>query len=402
MRSVIPSFRAQIIFLVLLLVMASALFFRHFFLESFQEYAGNVESLDVSGKMNQLYRDHSSRMDAENQDKFREDVESILSTEWQRSMEADVFRKEIRVYSQFIFLFLVMAVLILFFITFNLISRPLRRLQSGTEALTKGKWETRVKESTFSPLNALITSFNKMARELESNREKLIQAEKESMWRHMARVMAHEIKNPLTPIRLALDRLEQKRESGGQASEKVFQGAARVIHEEIDNLQSLATEFSEFARLPEADIVPHNLNEQLKEVILPYQDKAAFTLKLSDDLPTFHGDGVQMKQVFVNLIQNAIQSSGDDCIINISTSLTRGHIIISFSDNGSGIISEDQRRIFEPYFSKREKGTGLGLAIVKRIVEQHDGSIEVQSQVGVGTTFTLAFPNRDSDGGGAA
>jgi len=236
-----------------------------------------------------------------------------------------------------------------------------------------------------------------MAGELESNREKLIQAEKEVIWREMARVMAHEIKNPLTPIRLALERLERKRKSGESEFQNIFQSATSVIHEEIDNLQSLASEFSEFARLPEARISPHNLSEQLNEVIVPYRNQADFQMDLSDDLPPFYADRVQMKQVFVNLIQNAIQSSVNDCAISISTSIDDSKIKISISDNGSGISSEDMKRIFEPYFSKREKGTGLGLAIVKRIVEQHDGTIDLESQVGIGTTFTLTFPNLESN-----
>jgi len=387
----------QIVFLVLFLVFVSALFFRYFFLESFQEYATNVEKLDVSGKINQMYQSHSSKMDVENRNKFREDVESVLSTEWQRNLEGDLFKKEITLYSRFIFIFLVIVVLILFFITFNLISLPLRRLQSGTEDLSKGNWDVRVKESKFSPLNDLITSFNRMTGELESTREKLIQAEKEIIWREMARVMAHEIKNPLTPIRLALERLESKQRSGGQEFQNIFQSTTSVIHEEIDNLQSLASEFSQFARLPEARIRPHKLNEQLNEIIVPYQNRANFKMELSDNLPLFHADKMQMKQVFVNLIQNAILSSGDDCTIHISTLIVDARIRIAISDNGSGISSKDLKKIFEPYFSKREKGTGLGLAIVKRIVEQHEGIIGIKSKEGEGTTFTLTFPNWELD-----
>jgi len=386
----------QIVFLVLFLVIVSALFFRYFFLDSFDEYATNVEKLDVSGKIRQMYQTHNSRMDSENRETFREDVEAVLSTEWQRNREADSFKKEITLYSRFIFIFLVFAVLILFFIMFNLISHPLRRLQSGTEELSRGNWDVRVKESKFSPLNDLIFSFNRMAGELESTREKLIQAEKEIIWREMARVMAHEIKNPLTPIRLALERLESKQRSGGDEFQKVFYKSTSVIQEEIDNLQSLAGTFSEFARLPEARIAPHNVNEQLQETVFLYQNQANFQMELSEDLPLFFADRVQMKQVFVNLIQNAIQSSDENCTISITTSsFNDGKIRITISDNGSGISPEDQERIFEPYFSKRKKGTGLGLAIVKRIVEQHEGSINVKSPIGKGTTFRLTFPNRE-------
>lgn len=397
MKIPIPSFRTQIVFLVLFLVILSALFFRYFFLESFEEYASHVERLDVSGKVNEIYRAHSSKLEPVSRDKFRKDIEFVLSTEWQRNLEAELFRKEITLYSQFIFIFLVTAVVVLFFVTFNLVSRPLGRLESGTEELSKGNWAVRVKESKFSPLNDLITSFNRMAGELESNREKLVEAEKEIIWREMARVMAHEVKNPLTPIRLALERMESKKGEAGEEFQQVFHNGASVIHEEIDNLQSLVSEFSEFARLPEARITPHDLNEQLKEVIDPYQDQAAFEMDLSGSLPPFQADRIQMKQVLVNIIQNAIQSSGDRCTIRISTWRDDGQIGVRISDEGSGIPPEDLRRIFEPYFSRRKKGTGLGLAIVKRVVEQHGGTVKVESQVGQGTSVTMTFPNRVHD-----
>ena len=291
-----------------------------------------------------------------------------------------------------------LAVLILFFIMFNLVSRPLKRLQTGTEELSKGNWSINVKESNFSPLNDLIVSFNKMTSELESSRKKLIQAEKELIWREMARVMAHEIKNPLTPIRLALERIQSKKEGTTEEFQIALESGALIIHEEIDSLRNLATEFSEFARMPEARISPHNLNEQIQDIILPYQNQAAFELDLSGNLPQFYADKTQIKQVFVNIIQNAIQSSGEECTIRISTRAFNGSVDISISDNGSGISIEDRKKIFEPYFSKRKKGTGLGLAIVKRIIQQHEGTIEVKSEKGNGTTFTLTFPNHELPG----
>ncbi|MEE9167774.1 MAG: ATP-binding protein [Candidatus Neomarinimicrobiota bacterium] len=394
MRLLIPSFRTQIVFLVLFLVIVSALFFRHFFLVSFEEYSANVHRPDMREKLDAMYQDHGGGMGPEERERFREEVESVLSMEWQRDLEADLFKKEIALYSRFIFIFLVIAVAILFFITFNLVSRPLRRLQSGTEELSKGNWRIRVRESKFSPLNDLIASFNKMAGELDANRERLIRAEKESMWREMARVMAHEIKNPLTPIRLALERMESKKSLSAKEFHDLFLESASIIQEEIDNLQSLATEFSQFARLPEANIAPHDLNEQLKEIIIPYEDQADFQMELADNLPPFHMDRLQMKQVFVNIIQNAIQSSGDDCTIRMSTSVIHGQISVEISDRGSGIPPEDLEKIFDPYFSTRKKGTGLGLAIVKRIVEQHQGRVKADSQPGVGTTFAMTFPNR--------
>lgn len=397
MKIPIPSFRTQIVFLVLFLVVVSVLFFRYFFLESFNDYAVNVEKLDVEGGITRLYGYYGTRMESDVKDEFKEDIESVLSMEWQRSEAAEVFKKEINLYSKFIFTFLVAAVLCLFFLLFNMVSRPLQRLQTATEELSKGNWGIQVNESKFSPLNDLIVSFNQMSFELKSNREKLIQADKEAVWREMARVMAHEIKNPLTPIRLSLERLEHKYLSGGGKFAEVFHNTTSIIHEEIDNLQSLASEFSEFARLPESTLAPYDLNEQLDEIILPYKNEVIIHLKALNNIPQFHADRLQMKQVFVNIIQNAIQSSGEGCSIQLSTLVVDDLVQIIISDNGDGIPAENMESIFDPYFSTREKGTGLGLAIVKRIVEQHGGTIEVKSKVGTGTTFTLSFPKRTFD-----
>ncbi|MCK4904038.1 MAG: HAMP domain-containing protein, partial [Candidatus Marinimicrobia bacterium] len=133
-----------------------------------------------------------------------------MSTENQKAIARRVFINEIELYSKFIFFFLTVSVIILFFISFYFITRPLKRLQDATLQLAQGNLTVSVKESKFSPLNDLIISFNTMSQELESNRKKIIQAEKDAAWRDMARILAHEIKNPLTPIRLSLERLEIK------------------------------------------------------------------------------------------------------------------------------------------------------------------------------------------------
>lgn len=392
MTRLIPSFRTQIILIVLFLVIVSALFFRHFFLNSFHVYSNSVNGLDLSGQVSEIYRSYGPAMGEEARGSFRKDVESVLSMEWQRQLQTDVFEREITLYSQFIITFLVISVLALFLITFNLITGPLRRLQRATEELSRGNWKIQVKESRFSPLNDLIGSFNRMAGELESSRVKLLEAEKEVIWREMARVMAHEVKNPLTPIRLALDRMEAKKGSQSPEFAPVFDRGVAVIQEEVDNLQSLVTEFSEFARLPEASLGPYDLNQQLEDIIAPYKDLAHFEMVLSDGVPTLEADRVQMKQVFVNIIQNAIESSGKGCVIRISTEAHNGQASVSISDNGPGISPEYLGKIFEPYFSTRKKGTGLGLAIVKRIVEQHGGTVTAKSEPGRGTGFTLVFP----------
>ena len=392
MRITIPSFRLQIILLVILLILTTVLFFRHYFIESFQTYSETYESLNINEKSRELYEDYNSHLDQETRDNFRNDIEDFMSTENQKAIARRVFINEITLYSKFILFFLTVIVILFFFISFYFITRPLKRLQTATIELATGNLDVRVKESRFSPLNDLIVSFNDMSQELQSNRKRLIQAEKDAAWRDMARVLAHEIKNPLTPMRLSLERLEMKHALKSDNFDEIFKNVTKVIHEEIDKLQSFASEFSNFAKLPEAVLKHYDLNTQITDICTPYQNEQNIKLKLQKGLPLIYADKVQMKQVLDNLIQNSINAAQDNLTIKINTSFNKSNMNIIIEDNGIGIPSDYQKEIFKPYFTKSKGGTGLGLAIVQRIIENHNGSIIVESKEGKGTTFVLSFP----------
>ncbi len=397
MRIRLPSFRSQILILVLFLLFNSVFFLRNYFLDSIETYTKAVESLNSEQDFNHLYQTYGHLLPDHDQEAFKKDIESMAATQRQNSLARSLFKNEVALYSKFIFVFLSVVVLILFFISFNLITRPLNRLQSATYELSKGNWSIQVPESRFSPLNDLIVSFNAMIRELESNRNQLIQAEKESAWRDLARIMAHEIKNPLTPMRLSLERLEQKYALKAPEFESVFSSALAVMQEEINNLQRFAREFSQFAKLPKTKPVEYDLNHQLTEIVQPYREQAEIHLNFASKNLRFHGDKTQMKQVFTNLIQNAIQSSSKNCNLQITARSEEKEVQVILEDNGPGIPAEDLGKIFDPYFTKRTKGTGLGLSIVKRIVEGHGGVIQVNSTPGKGTRFTLYFSNQNPE-----
>lgn len=383
MKAPLPSFKIQILLIVFFLLLISAIFTRSFFIDEFKRYRNNINSLELESKMHNLYQNHHDILQ-------KQEIEPLLSDIKQIDLATDLFEKEITLYSTFIIIFTIAIVFIIFIIFLNLLTNPLTRLQTATQKMAKGDFNVRVKEAPLSPINNLIVSFNSMVAELELSRNKLLQAEKEMMWREMAQVMAHEIKNPLTPLRLSAQRLEQKYYSKSSDFDKVFSDSLEIINEEIDNLQTLVQEFSKFARMPSANFIHYNLNDQIKEIVTPYESKVNIQLDLDESLPKFYGDKMQMKQVFVNLIQNAIQSiKGSDGAISIITKYKSLKFIITIEDNGEGIQDEDLDKIFRPYFTKREKGTGLGLAIVKRIVSQHNGRIEVTSKKSKGTKFTI-------------
>ncbi|MCK4360059.1 MAG: ATP-binding protein [Candidatus Cloacimonetes bacterium] len=353
-------------------------------MNEFREYTEDIKSIELEQKIRNIYDKHKDIVK-------KEEVEPALSDLYQIQLASDHFEKNIKIYSISIVIFIVLVVFAMFMIFTNMITKPLTRLQAMTEKVAKGDLSARAKESKYSPINKLIVTFNRRMSELEASRDKLIQAEKDMMWREMAQVMAHEIKNPLTPLRLSAERLEYKYSSNSKDFDKVFSDSLEIINEEIDNLQTLVKEFSRFARMPSANFTKYNLNDQIKEIIKPYENQANIQINLQENMPIFYGDKMQMKQVFVNLIQNSIQAINKNGKISIVTTYENPKFQFIIEDNGEGIDKEDIDKIFRPYFTKNEKGTGLGLAIVKRIITQHNGTIDVESDKGKGTKFTIVI-----------
>ncbi len=378
----LPSFKIQIIVIMFILLVLSGLLTRYFFMTQFNDYSQDITSLNLYDKVHNLYSKHKDAIDKEEVSPILTDINKIELTTY-------LFRKDMTLYSTLYVVISGLVVLIILLIFLTLITRPLNRLQADTKIIAAGDLKVRVRESRFSPINELIVSFNNMVEELESNRDKLLQAEKDMMWREMAQVMAHEIKNPLTPLRLSAERMEMKYHGKSENFDKIFQDSMEVINEEINNLQHLVKEFSKFARMPSANFEEYDINEQIRDIIPPYRGKADITLTLDPKIPKFFGDKMQMKQVFVNLIQNAIQAMPTRGMIEILSKYENGNFIFKLKDSGDGIPPEDMERIFRPYYTTKEKGTGLGLSIVKRMIDQHQGTIEVDSKKGKGTKFII-------------
>ncbi len=208
----------------------------------------------------------------------------------------------------------------------------------------------------------------------------IVNAQRAAAWSEVARRIAHEIKNPLTPIRLAAERISRK--YGEQIQDQAFKDSIQMIVSQVDDMRNLVNEFSQFARMPQLKPVQGKINEVLKSIVDVYiqnHPEIKFDLNFDQTFPDFKFDSAQLKRVFVNLIENAIQAiqSQAEQIIIVSTEYSSQHKIarISITDNGPGIPIRDRVRVFEPYFSTKEKGTGLGLPIVKSIIEDHGGVI---------------------------
>jgi len=229
----------------------------------------------------------------------------------------------------------------------------------------------------------------------------LVNAQRKAAWSEAAKRIAHEIKNPLTPIQLSAERM--RRRLIGRLDEdddRVLKEGTDSIVREVDAMRHLVDEFSQFARLPALKPVPGDINRAVRDAVALFRDVgergASVEISLDENLPKVSFDDEQIRRVIINLLDNAIRAvrdRGEEGDVRVSTStMEEGMVAVSVSDNGSGIPTDLMDRIFDPYFSTREEGTGLGLAIAQRIVEEHGGRLDcAQGPLG-GAVFTIQMP----------
>lgn len=225
----------------------------------------------------------------------------------------------------------------------------------------------------------------------------LFKAQRMAAWREVARRIAHEIKNPLTPIQLSAQRLRRRYLQRFSEEDTVFDDCTQMISRQVDELKNLVNEFSNFARMPATKPTPNNLNEIVNECLVLYQEghkNITFERSLSQNLPTSNLDREQIKRVIINLLENAVAALDDQGTITVESSFNPELQIITLTiaDNGSGIRDEDKPRLFEPYFSTKKTGTGLGLAIVSTIISDHNGYIRVRDNSPKGARFIIELP----------
>lgn len=226
----------------------------------------------------------------------------------------------------------------------------------------------------------------------------LLRAQKAETWQDVARKIAHEVKNPLTPIRLSAERMQRKFAEGAKDFNEVFEEASKTIVAEVEGLKRLLDEFSEFARMPRPSQVFQQIGPVVDEAAKLYaagHREIEFRNSIPLDIPDVFIDREQMKRVFINLFQNAVEAVNGKGVIQVSAFLDKdGFLRIEVADNGPGIEPEDLPRLFDPYFSRKRKGGGLGLAIVERIIADHNGSIHAESNMPNGAKFVIRLPAR--------
>lgn len=301
--------------------------------------------------------------------------------------------------------YIIVIIILLVFVTFltHRISKPILQLQNATEKITLGENILELDIERKDEIGDLINSFNKMTKELESSKIKLKRAEREAAWRDIARRVAHEIKNPLTPMKLSIQHLYDVYFNGKNNFPETLKKTRSIIINEIDKLNRIATEFSDFAKLSGRHYEKTNLNEIIGDVISLYKTvpEIEFKTMLDKSISSLWADKQELNRIFQNLIKNSIQAIEDKGIIEVKSYQKSGFVFAEITDNGTGIEEKTLNNLFEPNFSTKSSGMGLGLSITKKSLDDMNASIDFESHINKGTRVTLKFIpfNPDKDNG---
>ncbi len=300
---------------------------------------------------------------------------------------------------------LLVSSLITFFLVWRF-SRPIADLSNAARQVADGNLKVRVPETRSDELGGLSTNFNEMAAELEKKREleaQLQQAEKSAVVGRLGSAIAHEIRNPLNYINLTLDHLRSKYAPVDEEKRATFEKLTSQLKAEVARINQQISDFLNYSRPTKADLTPiaarKVIEDSLRIAEVEAEEKnVKIGIVEHENVPKIMGDPEFLRSVFNNLFINALQameSGGGRLSIKISPDSDGKYVNFEISDTGNGIPAENLSKIFEPYFSTKETGTGLGLAIVHKIVEIHNGTIEVESKEGGGTKFTVKLPRAE-------
>ena len=292
---------------------------------------------------------------------------------------------------------LVLLLALLFsFLAARSMTAPISMLTDKMRRFEIGGRDNHIDYPYHDELGALVDRYNMLVDRVEESAEQLARAEREGAWRTMARQIAHEINNPLTPMKLNVQKLQLKR--GSEDFDTYFDKTTKMLVAEIDNLAHIAQSFSAFAKQPEVVTTEVDIAEKLSNVItLQRANDEQIPVRYvgADSGVMVRADNEQVAQVFVNIIRNALQASPTDIIVVLNAAYSDKEVQISISDDGTGIPEDIQARIFQPNFTTKSNGNGLGLAISKHIVEGSGGRIEFETSP-KGTTFYIYFKKKKS------
>jgi signal transduction histidine kinase len=289
--------------------------------------------------------------------------------------------------------------IILGFVISRRITGDLDALVEGAQAVSRDDYDHRIDVRSKDEIGAVADAFNGMLEDLQESKDRLLIAERIAAWQEIARSLAHEIKNPLTPIQMSVETMRRSHAKAHPSFEEIFDESTKTILEETDRLKRIVSEFSEFARMPKANKHPLDLNEVVRSATALYKGSVKLEVTYDEGIAPIEADRDQLTQVLLNLMENArdaITSAGDgEGRILVQTRLAAGGKAVELlvGDNGPGIADDLKGKVFTPYFTtKGQRGTGLGLATVHRIITDHGGRIRVDDSSMGGAEFVIALP----------
>jgi nitrogen fixation/metabolism regulation signal transduction histidine kinase len=275
-----------------------------------------------------------------------------------------------------------------------------RKLAEGAREVSEGNWGARVNVHGRNEIGQLANAFNRMTTQLTEQREQLVQAERVAAWRELARRLAHELKNPLFPLQTTVENLQRARERSPEQFDEVFRESTGILLSEIDNLKNIVGRFSDFAKMPQPELGPVNVNDVVRGVVKLFEAQFGAVgrppitpeLHLEEGLPVVQADAALLHRAIENLVLNAMDAMPAGGVLMLRTTRQDDGVNLEISDTGSGLTPEECERLFTPYYTTKQHGTGLGLAIVQSVVSDHGGRISVESESGVGTSFHIHLP----------
>ncbi|QKJ32550.1 GHKL domain-containing protein [Mucilaginibacter mali] len=275
------------------------------------------------------------------------------------------------------------------------ITAPLTFIQQSLSKTIYGQKNELIVWDRDDEIGALVTEYNKMIAQLENSAQRLAQSERETAWREMAKQVAHEIKNPLTPLKLGLQLLDKAWKDKDPKFDQKFERFSKSFVEQIESLSSIASEFSAFAKMPDTKLEQFNVFDIINQAVIIFKQMDNVTIDMEPgEAFLIRADRDQLLRCFNNLLKNAIEAIPDGRlgVIRISHKFNAGHVLIMVGDNGNGIPENLREKIFAPNFTTKSSGTGLGLAFVKNSIENAGGKIWFETERGKGTTFYLNLP----------
>ena len=301
-----------------------------------------------------------------------------------------------------IYVFLIILGTVTAVIVSNNITKPLRLIQNRLRQIGLNKRNEKIHYESHDEVGELISEYNRMVDELDDKALQLAQTERESAWREMAKQIAHEIKNPLTPMKLKVQYLKRAWDDEVSNFNERLQQFTKSMISQIDTLSGIATEFSNFAKMPKAKKEPVDIEQEIQGSISLFEDTHDVVLEYESKIPELcqvSADKDQLSRVFNNLIKNAIQSipSNKKGEIKLSTNCDNSSVYISIEDNGVGIPMEIRDKLFNPNFTTKSTGIGMGLAISKRIIEDFNGKIWYETELNKGTKFHIKIPRINTE-----